>query len=244
MSTTLNSIPDSNQIYFKQLLSGRDFATSNQLAQQMVNFVYLIGDKLTRECMIIDPAYAVEELLSIAEQDEMKVVGALATHYHPDHVGGSMMGANIDGIATLLEKTDIPIHVQELEAQWIMRTTGVSANHLHQHQPGDTVKVGDIEICLVHTPGHTPGSQCFLVDNRLIAGDTLFLEGCGRTDLPGSNPDQMFESLQTLATLPDQTVVYPGHRYSDPSSRSLAEVRQTNYVFKPKTKADWLQWFS
>jgi len=244
MSATPNSIPDSNQIYFKQLLSGRDFATSNQLAQQMVNFVYLIGDKSTRECMIIDPAYAVEELLSIAEQDEMKVVGALATHYHPDHVGGSMMGANIDGIATLLEKMDIPIHVQELEAQWIMRTTGVSANHLHQHQPGDTVKVGDIEICLVHTPGHTPGSQCFLVDNRLIAGDTLFLEGCGRTDLPGSNPDQMFESLQTLAALPDQTVVYPGHRYSDPSSRSLAEVRQTNYVFKPKTKADWLQWFS
>jgi len=244
MSTTQKTEPDSNPIYFKQLLSGRDFAADDQLAQQMVNFVYLIGDKSTRECMIIDPAYAVEELLSIAEQDEMKVVGALATHYHPDHVGGSMMGANIDGIATLLEKMDIPIHVQELEAQWIMRTTGVSANHLHQHQPGDTVKVGDIEICLVHTPGHTPGSQCFLVDNRLIAGDTLFLEGCGRTDLPGSNPDQMFESLQTLAALPDQTVVYPGHRYSDPSSRSLAEVRQTNYVFKPKTKADWLQWFS
>jgi glyoxylase-like metal-dependent hydrolase (beta-lactamase superfamily II) len=244
MSATPNSDSDSNQIYFKQLLSGRDFATSNQLAQQMVNFVYLIGDKSTRECMIVDPAYAVEELLSVAEKDDMKVVGALATHYHPDHVGGSMMGANIDGIATLLEKTDIPIHVQELEAQWIMRTTGVSANHLHQHQPGDTVKVGDIEICLVHTPGHTPGSQCFLVDNRLIAGDTLFLEGCGRTDLPGSNPDQMFESLQTLAALPDQTVVYPGHRYSDPSSGKLSEVRQTNYVFKPKTKADWLQWFS
>jgi hydroxyacylglutathione hydrolase len=244
MSTTQKTEPDSNPIYFKQLLSGRDFAADDQLAQQMVNFVYLIGDKSTRECMIIDPAYAVEELLSVAEQDGMKVVGALATHYHPDHVGGSMMGANIDGIATLLSKVDIPIHVQELEAQWVMRTTGVSANHLHQHQPGDIVKVGDVEICLVHTPGHTPGSQCFLVDNRLIAGDTLFLEGCGRTDLPGSNPDQMFESLQTLAALPDQTVVYPGHRYSDPSSRSLAEVRQTNYVFKPKTKADWLQWFS
>ena len=244
MSTIPKTEPDSNQIYFKQLLSGRDFATDDQLAQQMVNFVYLIGDKSNRECIIIDPAYAVGELLSVAEKDDMKVVGALATHYHPDHVGGSMMGANIDGIATLLEKTDIPIHVQELEAQWVMRTTGVSANHLHQHQPGDTVKVGDIEICLVHTPGHTPGSQCFLVDNRLIAGDTLFLEGCGRTDLPGSNPDQMYDSLQTLSALPDQTVVYPGHRYSDPSSRSLAEVRQTNYVFKPKTKADWLQWFS
>jgi glyoxylase-like metal-dependent hydrolase (beta-lactamase superfamily II) len=244
MSATPNSNADSNQVYFKQLLSGRDFATDDQLAQQMVNFVYLIGDKSTRECMIVDPAYAVDELLNVAEQDGMKVVGALATHYHPDHVGGSMMGANIDGIAKLLERTDIPIHVQELEAQWIMRTTGVSAQHLHQHQPGDTVKVGNIEICLVHTPGHTPGSQCFLVDDRLIAGDTLFLEGCGRTDFPGSSPEQMFESLQTLSALPDQTVVYPGHRYSDPSSRSLAEVRQTNYVFKPKTKADWLQWFS
>ena len=244
MSANESSNLDSNQIYFKQLLSGRDFAAGDQLAQQMVNFVYLIGDKLTRECVIVDPAYAVDELLNVAEQDGMKVVGALATHYHPDHVGGSMMGANIDGIAKLLENTDIPIHVQELEAQWIMRTTGVSAQHLHQHQPGDTVKVGDIEICLVHTPGHTPGSQCFLVDDRLIAGDTLFLEGCGRTDFPGSSPDQMFESLQTLSALPDQTVVYPGHRYSDPSSRSLAEVRQTNYVFKPKTKEDWLQWFS
>ena len=124
MSATQSSIPDSNQVYFKQLLSGRDFAADDQLAQQMVNFVYLIGDKSTRECMIIDPAYAVEELLSVAEQDGMKVVGALATHYHPDHVGGSMMGANIDGIATLLSKVDIPIHVQELEAQWVMRTTG------------------------------------------------------------------------------------------------------------------------
>ncbi len=136
MSATPNSNADSNQVYFKQLLSGRDFATDDQLAQQMVNFVYLIGDKSTRECMIVDPAYAVDELLNVAEQDGMKVVGALATHYHPDHVGGSMMGANIDGIAKLLERTDIPIHVQELEAQWIMRTTGVSAQHLHQHQPG------------------------------------------------------------------------------------------------------------
>ena len=238
------STQDVNPFYFRQLLSGRDFGTQNPIAQQMVNFAYLVGDANTKECLLVDPAYAVDDLLDIAEADGMTVTGVLASHYHPDHVGGSMMGANIDGIATLLSKVDIPIHVQELEAQWVMRTTGVSADHLHQHQPGDIVKVGDIEICLVHTPGHTPGSQCFLVDNRLIAGDTLFLEGCGRTDLPGSNPDQMYDSLQTLSALPDQTVVYPGHRYSDPSSRALAEVRQTNYVFKPKTKTDWLQWFS
>ncbi len=240
----MNSLDNTDRLYFKQLLSGRDFASGNQIAEQMVNFVYLIGDNVTRECVIVDPAYAVDELINIASTDEMNVVGALATHYHADHVGGSMMGWNIDGISSLLTKIDVPIHVQELEAEWVKRTTGVSDDHLHRHQPGDTVKVGEIEICLVHTPGHTPGSQCFLVENCLIAGDTLFLEGCGRTDLPGSNPEQMYDSLQTLSVLPDQTIVYPGHRYSDPSSRMLDEVRLTNYVFKPKTKSDWLQWFS
>ena len=244
MTQLTQSEAQSGNLYFRQLLSGRDFATGNQIAEQMVNFVYLIGDTASRECVIVDPAYAVNELLAIAESDEMKVVGALATHYHPDHVGGSMMGWNIDGIAALLDQVDVPIHVQQLEAEWVMRTTGVTVDHLHQHQPGDIVKVGQVEICLVHTPGHTPGSQCFLVDNCLVAGDTLFLEGCGRTDLPGSNPEQMYDSLKKLEALPDKTIVFPGHRYSDPSSRTLDEVRQTNYVFKPKTKSDWLQWFS
>lgn len=243
MSDGNQSNPQSSSLYFRQLLSGRDFAIGNQVAEQMVNFVYLIGDTDSRECVIVDPAYAVKELLDLAATDEMRVVGALATHYHPDHVGGSMMGWNIDGIAALLDQVDIPIHVQELESEWVMRTTGVTVDHLHQHQPGDTIKVGQVEICLIHTPGHTPGSQCFLVDNCLVAGDTLFLEGCGRTDLPGSNPEQMYESLNTLAALPDKTIVFPGHRYSDPSSRPLDEVRETNYVFKPKTQADWMQWF-
>ena len=242
MTDITHPVTQSGPLYFRQLLSGRDFAVGNQVAEQMVNFVYLIGDSESRECVIVDPAYAVKELLDIAASDEMNVV--LATHYHPDHVGGSMMGWNIDGIASLLDQIDIPIHVQQLEAEWVMRTTGVSANHLHQHQPGDSIKIGQIEICLVHTPGHTPGSQCFLVENCLVAGDTLFLEGCGRTDLPGSDPEQMYESLNTLAGLPDKTIVFPGHRYSEPSSRALDEVRQTNYVFKPKTKSDWLQWFS
>ena len=90
-----------DRLYFKQLLAGRDFATSDDLASQMVNFVYLIGDRLSRETLVIDPAYAVSELLDIAKQDDMKVIGALATHYHADHVGGSMMGMNIEGAARL-----------------------------------------------------------------------------------------------------------------------------------------------
>ena len=95
----------------------------------------------------------------------------------------------------------------------------------------------------MHTPGHTPGSQCFLVDGRLISGDTLFLEGCGRTDLPGSDTGQMYDSLQRLAALPADTVVFPGHRYSAPASASMDAVLRQNYVFRPSSREQWLSMF-
>jgi glyoxylase-like metal-dependent hydrolase (beta-lactamase superfamily II) len=154
-----------------------------------------------------------------------------------------MMGMNIEGAARLLQLTDIPIHIQTDEAPWIQRTTGIALDSLKLHTSGDKVAVGEIEVTLLHTPGHTPGSQCFLVNNMLVAGDTLFLEGCGRTDLPGSNPEQMYESLQLLGKLDDDVIVYPGHQYSIPKCMSMGEVRNTNYVFKPKTKDAWMQWF-
>ena len=232
-----------DRLYFRQLLSGTDFAAQDQMAQQMVNFVYLIGDTQTRECIIVDPAYAVNEIAEIVEADDMNLVGALGTHYHPDHVGGKMMGWNIEGISSLLERNEIPIHIQKSEMEWVTKTTGVSSTHLTAHEGGDVVQVGEIAITLLHTPGHTPGSQCFLVDGKLVSGDTLFLEGCGRTDLPGSNPEDMYDSLNMLATLPNDTIVYPGHRYSDPAFLAMGQVRETNYVFKPTSKEGWLQWF-
>jgi len=232
-----------DRLYFRQLLSGTDFAAQDQMAQQMVNFVYLIGDTQTRECIIVDPAYAVHEIAEIVETDDMNLVGALGTHYHPDHVGGKMMGWNIEGISSLLERNEVPIHIQKSEMEWVTKTTGVSSSHLTAHEGGDVVQVGEIAITLLHTPGHTPGSQCFLVDGKLVSGDTLFLEGCGRTDLPGSNPEDMYDSLNMLATLPNDTIVYPGHRYSDPAFLAMGQVRETNYVFKPASKEGWLQWF-
>lgn len=232
-----------DRLYFRQLLSGRDFAVSDHLANQMVNFVYLVGDKQTRECVIVDPAYAVNDLLQIVADDDMKLTGVLATHYHPDHVGGSMMGMNIEGVAALLELQPVPIHVNVNEASWVTRTTGISDNDLVKHSGGDKLCVGDIEITFVHTPGHTPGSQCFLVEQRLVAGDTLFLEGCGRTDLPGSDPGEMYFSLQTLAKMPTDTLVCPGHQYSAMPSGHLGEVVATNHVFKPQTQQQWLEWF-
>lgn len=232
-----------DRFYFRQLLSGRDFAAGDPLAQQMVNFVYAVGDRRTGECLLVDPAYSVGELVDAVEADGMTVTGVLATHYHPDHVGGSMMGYRIEGVAALLERVDCPIHVQRTEAPWVVRSTGVDQRQLVLHDGGDVVRVGDVDITLVHTPGHTPGSQCFHVDGRLVSGDTLFLDGCGRTDLPGSDPSAMYDSLQRLASLPDDTVVFPGHRYSVPSSGALDAIRGSNYVFKPRTKEAWLQVF-
>lgn len=232
-----------NRLYFKQLLSGRDFACNDQMANQMVNFVYVIGDLVSRECVIIDPAYAVKELTEIVQADDMVISGVLGTHYHPDHLGGSMMGWNIEGISALLETVDVPIHINRNESEWVHKTTGVSTDVLSLHDAGDVIRIGEIDITLLHTPGHTPGSQCFLVDNKLVSGDTLFLEGCGRTDLPGSNPDDMYDSLTLLSSLPDEVIVYPGHQYSQPAHMPLGDVRTTNYVFKPKTKEAWLQWF-
>jgi glyoxylase-like metal-dependent hydrolase (beta-lactamase superfamily II) len=154
-----------------------------------------------------------------------------------------MMGYSIEGVAGLLERQSTQIHVQRDEAPWVLRTTGISESDLVQHDPGDVVTVGAVEIALVHTPGHTPGSQCFLVEGRLVAGDTLFLDGCGRTDLPGSDVEAMYHSLQHLAALPDDTIVYPGHRYSVASSGSIAAVRESNYVFRPKTPEQWMTMF-
>ena len=218
-------------LYFRQLLSGRDFAVGDPLASQMVNFVYAVGDRRTGECLLVDPAYAVRELVDLVGADGMTVSGALATHYHPDHVGGSMMGHSIEGISELLDHVDCPVHVQHDEVEWVSKSTSVTADHLVAHDSGDVVRVGHIDITLVHTPGHTPGSQCFFVDDRLIAGDTLFLEGCGRTDLPGSDPSKMVESLRRLAEVPDSTILFPGHRYSIASSATMDIVKETNFVF-------------
>ncbi len=233
----------SDRFYFRQLLSGRDFAVTDAIAQQMVNFTYAIGDRATSECVLIDPAYAVNELLDLVEADGMKVTGVLATHFHADHIGGNMMGHPVEGVATLLERCSCPVHVQKAETPWVLKTSGLAETDLVQHEGGDVVQVGDISITLVHTPGHTPGSQCFHVDGRLVSGDTLFLDGCGRTDFPGSDPEAMYDSLQTLAAMPDGTVVFPGHRYSQPSSATIDAIRESNYVFRPRTKEQRLMMF-
>jgi glyoxylase-like metal-dependent hydrolase (beta-lactamase superfamily II) len=230
---------DQDRLYFRQLLSGRDFAASDMIAQQMRNFAYLIGDRDTGDCVVVDPAYAANDLLDILENDGMHLSGVLVSHHHPDHVGGSMMGFELKGLAELLERVSVPVHVNNNEADWVSRITGIPLGELTGHDHGDKVDVGAVEIELLHTPGHTPGSQCFLLDGKLVAGDTLFLEGCGRTDFPGGNVDDMFRSLQALARLPGDPTVYPGHWYSEEPSATLSEVRRSNYVYRASDLDQW-----
>jgi hydroxyacylglutathione hydrolase len=220
--------------YLKQLLVGREIGKHSVVGRQMQNFVYLVGDGDAGECVVIDPAWDVEGVLELAAADEMRIVGALCTHYHPDHVGGRLFGFGIAGISDLLEAAPCKVHAHRLEGDGIRKVTGISESDLVRHDSGDKLEVGGIEIEWLHTPGHTPGSSCFRVKDALIAGDTLFLQGCGRVDLPGGDPEEMRRTLsQRLSRLPDSMVLYPGHAYGGEHA-PLSDVRRTNPYFPPR----------
>lgn len=194
---------------------------------EMANYIYLIGSTKTKEAAVIDPAWEIDRIVEIAKADSMKITHILATHTHPDHVGGKLYGLQIQGIAELLERVDAKVVVHKTEAGHL---TPLAGSNIMRVDHGDTLNFGDVAVTLIHTPGHTPGSQCFLVGNRLISGDTLFIGSCGRVDLPGSNPEQMYDSLTNrLMKLDDKTVVLPGHNYAaGRTSSSIGEERKKN----------------
>ncbi len=197
----------------------------------MQNFVYLVGDPVTRECVVVDPAWEIGTIVETAQADGMTITGALVTHTHQDHVGGSLeswgMPGRIPGVEDLLERVRAKVYVHKAEREFL---PGFGSD-LAKVDGNDTLRVGRLTVTFVHTPGHTPGSQCFLVDGRLVSGDTLFIGACGRTDLPGSDPTAMYYSLtQRLAALPDDTVLLPGHNYGGTHSTIGAEKRQNPFM--------------
>ena len=232
-----------SQLYFRQLLSGQDFAREDPFAQQMVYFVYLIGDREVGKCVVIDPAYAVLEIDDIAQADGMTITDVLGTHFHADHIGGKIGNFEIEGVAGLLSRRNVKLHIQRPESEWVLKSSGLSDSDLVLHDSGDIFEIGNVPIQMLHTPGHTPGSQCFVVDGACVSGDTLFLDGCGRTDFPGSNPSDMYDSLHKLASLPDQTILFPGHRYSAAPYAQMEEIKKNNYVYQPRDKQSWLNIF-
>jgi glyoxylase-like metal-dependent hydrolase (beta-lactamase superfamily II) len=212
-----------SDLYFRQEAVG-----------EMANFAYLLGSRSAGRALLVDPAWNVDGLLDAAEADGIQVVGALVTHYHQDHVGGEIFGHRIEGLDRLLERSPMPVHVHTREAEGLRRVTGASESDLVHHEGGDTLDVGEIRIRLLHTPGHTPGSLCFLVEeaglpSRLVSGDTLFLGSCGRVDLPGGDPEALYRSLNdVLKRLPDETLLFPGHLYSADPSGTVGDQKRTN----------------
>jgi glyoxylase-like metal-dependent hydrolase (beta-lactamase superfamily II) len=207
-------------IYLKQMELG-----------PMQNFVYLVGDPVARECVVVDPAWEIDTIVDTAQADDMTITGALVTHTHQDHVGGSLeswgMPGRIPGIEELLARVPAKVYVHKAEREFL-KGFGSDLVKVDNH---DTLPVGRLTLTFMHTPGHTPGSQCFLVENRLISGDTLFIGSCGRTDLPGSDPSAMYESLtQRLGKLADDTVLFPGHNYGGPSSTIGHEKRGNPFM--------------
>jgi glyoxylase-like metal-dependent hydrolase (beta-lactamase superfamily II) len=193
----------------------------------MQNFVYLVGDRERGECVAVDPAWEIDTIVRTAEADGMRIVGALVTHTHPDHVGGDLFGMDIPGAAALLERVRAKVYVHAAERE-VLRGFGSDVARV---EGGTELPVGRFTVTFIHTPGHTPGSQCFLVDGRLISGDTLFINACGRTDLPGGDPAEMHRSLtQRLAKLPDETILLPGHNYGGETSTIGAEKRRNPFL--------------
>ena len=227
-----------DRLYFRQLLSGRDFAAGDMMAQQMRNFAYLIGDRETGEAVVVDPAYAAGDLLDALESDGMRLSGVLVTHHHPDHVGGSMMGFELKGLAELLERVSVPVHVNTHEALWVSRVTGIPMSDLTTHVHGDTVEVGDIEIELLHTRA-TPG-QPVLPARRAV--------GRRGHPVPGRLRAHRLPRRRRRRDVPQPAAAgravrgsdgVPGHWYSIEPSAALSEVKRSNYVYKVSNLEQW-----
>jgi len=192
-------------IYLKQMELG-----------PMQNYVYLLGDSKSKEVVVVDPAWEPDVILKAAEDEGLKIVGALVTHTHFDHVNAA---------DAILKKVDCPVYIHDKEKNDVP----IALSSIRATKNGDSIKVGQVEVQFVHTPGHTPGSQCFLVHGNLVSGDTLFINACGRTDFPGGSMEEMYDSLNNkLKKLPDDTILFPGHNYADRPKTTMGEQKKNN----------------
>jgi glyoxylase-like metal-dependent hydrolase (beta-lactamase superfamily II) len=210
----------------------------------MRNFVYVVGSRTTREVALVDPAWDVAGLLEHLAKQDLRLTAALVTHYHPDHVGGAFGHHAVEGLAELMARNPVKVYANREEADGVRKVTGISETDMVTVDSGDKLQLGAIEIEVLHTPGHTPGSQCFRVKDALVSGDTLFIEGCGRVDLPGSDPEQMYYSLGKLRDLPDETILLPGHNYSSVPTARLGDVKAHNSYMRIHDLNTWRSYFA
>lgn len=196
----------------------------------MENFVYLIEDRASGRAAVVDPAWEVEQVLELARGRGVRITDILLTHSHHDH---------INGIETILEHADAQLHLLKPEA----RFWGKHLDLPTLHHGGDVIELGASRIEVLHTPGHTPGSACYHLQGDLITGDTMFVYGCGRCDLRGGDPEQMFDTLRRLrAELPGETVIHPGHNYSVKPTNRIDDETAGNPFLHFDRREDFVQY--
>jgi hydroxyacylglutathione hydrolase len=194
---------------------------------QMANFTYIMADESKSEAAIIDPSWNLEKIFEALKKNKWTARYVINTHSHFDHVLGNEQVAEITGA-----------QIVQHENSQLVKQISVSE--------GDVVKLGDIPIRILHTPGHSPDSICLMVDGYLVfTGDTLFVGNCGRVDLPGSNPKEMYTSLfEKVAKLDESLTVYPGHDYGSRPTSTIGQEKRTNYVLRQRSMQEFLEFMA
>lgn len=194
---------------------------------EMANFTYLVIDEEEKEIAIIDPSWDLDKIFEIIKRNSYSVKFIINTHTHFDHVLGNEQ---------VLAITNCQIVQHE--------------NSMDRHdiavKDGDRIRVGNIVIDILHTPGHSKDSICLIVDSKIIfTGDTLFVGNCGRIDLPGGNVNEMYDSLlRRIIKLNDELILYPGHNYGMKTVSTIGEEKNTNYVLAPRTLQEFIQFMT
>ena len=200
-------------IYLKQIETG-----------PVGNFSYIIANPMERIGTLIDPGWpgeAADRLLETAALEGVKIKYIIATHYHSDHIGG---------IKYLLEKTGAELLVHEDEKESMDRL-GFMVDIILKD--GDMISLGGLTVKIIHTPGHSPGSICIYSNGRLFTGDTLFVGGCGRADLPRGDAEALYHSLyDKLLKLSERTEIYAGHDYGPVKVSTMDRERRENPYLK------------
>jgi hydroxyacylglutathione hydrolase len=190
------------------------------------NFAYVIGDEETKVAAVVDPAWEVDKLLKTCADMGLKVKYVINTHSHHDHVEGNELVAQRTGAKIIMhEKSSLGKDISVKD--------------------GDTIEIGSLKAKVIHTPGHCPDHICILVQDKLLTGDTLFVGECGRTDLAGGNPRDMYESLfHKILPLQDSIEVYPGHDYGSKPHSTIGYERENNYTLKPRTREEFVRFMA
>ena len=207
-------------MFFKQILTG-----------QMQNFSYIIGDEKSKECAVVDAGWEIDKLIGIADKEQLKIKKIILTHSHYDHI------QKADELAS---KTNAEVYFHEDDYNEIKKSIKNPNIKIHKLKNNDEIKVGKINIKVIHTPGHSPGAICLLFENKLVTGDTLFVNAVGRTDLAGGDTIKLFESLQKLKKLQDDVEVYPGHDYGEIPFSTILGEKKTNPYFMCESKEQFL----